>query len=81
MKVRVLFFAQLREAFGTGEKVVEIEGSASIDRMMTTLLGDSKLTPLRSLPIRYAVNETFVSGDELLQDQDRLALIPPVAGG
>jgi len=36
---------------------------------------------LDSIPFRIALNKNFVSGDHPLNNDDELALIPPVQGG
>lgn len=81
MKVRVLFFAQLREAFGDQERVVEVEEGMTARGLADQLLDQANLKSLRSLPLLYAVNEHLVAGEKALYDKDTLALMPPVAGG
>lgn len=81
MKIHVLFFAQLKDRLGTGEREIKVEEGVTAGELAQQFMRKMVLENSESLPIRYAVNEAFVSGDEPLKDQDRLALIPPVAGG
>ncbi len=81
MKIKVLFFAQLREALGEQERVVQAPEKSTVKKLVCQLLEQAGLRSLESLPLLYAVNEQLVSGDEELSDEDTLALMPPVAGG
>jgi molybdopterin converting factor small subunit len=36
---------------------------------------------LRRLQVRFAVNESYVDPDRVLQDGDEVAVFPPVSGG
>ncbi len=81
MKIRVLFFAQLKEAFGKEESVIEVKEGMTVGELAQLLMRQSNLRQLESLPLLYAVNEQFESGDKKLRDQDVLAMMTPVAGG
>lgn len=81
MKIKVLFFAQLREAFETSEKDLEIEEGVTVQEVVQSLFADSKLGHLKGIPLLYSRNEKFAKGSETLRDHDTLALLPPVAGG
>ncbi len=90
MKVKVFFFAQLREAFGEAETSVVVEEGMTAGRLAGRLLrsvaaatslamtenGDSG-----TFPLLYAVNEHFVEPEDVLKDGDTLALMTPVSGG
>lgn len=81
MKIRLLFFAVLRDITGRSEDVLELpEGTRTGD--VWRRLRD-KHSALRDYvrPPMIAVNESYVSADELLHDGDELVFIPPVAGG
>lgn len=81
MKIKVLFFAQLREALGEQERVVEVQEEITAKKLACQLLEQAGLRSLKSLPLLYAVNEQLVTGQRVLCNQDILALMPPVAGG
>ena len=81
MKIRVLFFAQLQEIFGTSERIIEMPQGAKAGDCLRLLFGESKNTTLASIQIRPAVNERFVNDEQTLENNDVLALIPPVSGG
>ena len=81
MKIRVLFFAQLKELFGKEESVVEVKEGTTAEELTRALMRQSNLRQLESLSFLYAVNEQFESGDKELRVQAVLAIMMPVAGG
>ena len=84
MKIKVLFFAQIKEAMGEAERWMEVpEGSC---------VGDvaGQILPLRfaegqddgnSIPVIFAVNENFETREKILKESDCLAMMTPVSGG
>lgn len=85
MKVKVLFFANLRERLGTGTEVVEIPDSASTVAGLRLhlirrggawqdVLGDMKV-------VRVAVNHDMAAANAPLNPGDEVAFFPPVTGG
>ena len=81
MKVRALFFAQLKDAFGESERMIETQHGVTIDELVGLLMNDTCARNWKHLPFRYAVNEKFEDGRTELRDGDTLALVPPVSGG
>jgi len=81
MKIRVLFFAQLREAFGEDERIVDVTESTQVGVFVETLLETAGLKEWSGKSLRYAVNEEFVEGERLLEPDDVVAILTPVAGG
>lgn len=81
MEIRILFFAQLRDFFGAGERSVRVGNGARVSELVHRLLDGPNAREMRSLPLLYAVNDEFVKADHELRDRDILVLIPPVAGG
>lgn len=79
MKVRVLLFAYLRERHGASQVTVDVADGATVADVWTELSSRLNLSPRER--IRVAVNEAYVDNSYRLQDNDELALIPPVSGG
>ena len=80
MKIRILFFASLRER--AGRKSIEHDIAAG------TTAADLLEELRRDLPamaaagrISLAVNEEYCEPSQELRDGDEIALIPPVSGG
>lgn len=81
MNIKVLFFAQFREAWGGGEHTLNLPDESRVDDAYAVISELPPFQPLRGMPLRFAVNESFQPGSCRLRDGDRLALIMPVAGG
>jgi len=78
VKLRVLFFAYLRERCGREAEIDATEG-ASVGDVWARL---RELYPaLDDVSVRFAVNRVYVDMTHQLHDNDELALIPPVSGG
>ena len=82
MRIKVLYFAAVRDLVGREEETVdlppEVRAIADFARWIA-----SHHAPLggRMASVRIARNETFARPDEALVEGDVVALIPPVAGG
>ena len=81
MKVKVLFFAQLRDLLGAGERTMELVDGATIEDVIRFMAKDSPRQNLAAIPLRYSVNEEFVEKNKALCDEDVVGLLPPVSGG
>lgn len=77
MKVRVLFFAGIREKMGKSELIAELPPHCPVSGLQEHLGIDK---PTWS-SLAFAVNQTYSPAQTLLKDGDEVALIPPVAGG
>lgn len=79
--IRVLAFAGARDAIGTDELAVELDGPTTARALLDRLCAaHPKLAPYAS-SIRLAVNGTYTAWDDPVADGDEVAIIPPVAGG
>ncbi len=85
MKLKVLFFAGLREQLGTpGEEIELPAGVRTVSALRThlksrggawqTALADGRL-------LRMAVNQEMAKPDESIKPGDEVAFFPPVTGG
>lgn len=80
MKVRLLYFAVLRDIAGKRDDVVEVpEGTRAADVWRRFREEHRELRDYAQ-PMT-AINESYADADQLLRDGDELAFIPPVAGG
>jgi len=78
--VTLLFFASARERAGIDRVSAPLAGLSVHEALKKICEQYEGLNPL--LPhCRFAINGAFVTSDVLLQEEDELALIPPVAGG
>jgi molybdopterin converting factor subunit 1 len=82
MKVKVLYFAALRDALGIAEESIELPpGVTTVGRLADHLAARHRVFAERRGHVRIARNEAFAADEEALSDGDVIALIPPVAGG
>ena len=85
MKVKVLYFASLREQLGKGSEDVELPGeSATLGALRAHLIGrggawQSALAEGR--PVRMAVNQDMAPAATAIKGGDEVAFFPPVTGG
>lgn len=81
MRVRLLYFAVLRDITGKSEEVVELpEGTRALE-IWSRLRRDHHQLAGYEKPPMTAVNEAYAPADQMLRDGDEVAFIPPVAGG
>jgi molybdopterin converting factor subunit 1 len=81
MKIRLLFFAVLRDIAGRSEDVREFPNGTRAGDVWQRLRKEHAALRDYIQPPMIAVNESYVGADEPLHDGDELAFIPPVAGG
>ena len=83
MKVRVLYFARLRECFGLAEESVELAGTTAADLVSQLQarggVWAEELAAGRAF--RVAVNQDIVALDAALSEHAEVAIFPPVTGG
>lgn len=78
-RLTVKFFALLREQAGCREAAVATTAETPAELYAELMRTRGLAVPPRLLG--YAVNERYVAATEPLSDGDRVAFIPPVAGG
>jgi molybdopterin converting factor subunit 1 len=80
-KVKVLYFANAKDAVGKVEETLTLRPGASVSILLRQLIAaHPQLAPMgRSL--RFAINQEVVDSRAVLGDGDEVAVLPPVAGG
>ena len=81
MKVRIKFFAILRERAGLSEASKEIAEGSTVADLWKLLQSDYPKLDVRGIRLLYAVNQSYVSLDHKLSDNDEVVFVPPVSGG
>ena len=81
MKVRVKFFAILRERAGTSMVIKELSDGSTVADLWHELQKDYTKLDVPGIRLLYAVNQNYVGLDHVLKDQDEVVFIPPVSGG
>lgn len=81
IKVKVLYFANAKEIAGTHEEEFTLSTPTSTDFLLRRILEiHPGIKDLRKT-ISISVNCKIISEDVILNDEDEVALLPPVAGG
>ncbi|HEY1955015.1 MAG TPA: molybdopterin converting factor subunit 1 [Polyangiaceae bacterium] len=81
MRVRVLYFAGVRDVVARDEETCDLPDGIATVGDFARWIGDARGLADRMASIRIARNERFADADEPLAGGDVLALIPPVSGG
>ena len=80
IRVRVLCFSHVRAVLGRDELDMELPAGSTAGDVAARVI-EMGAEKLRGLPVKIALNESFVEPDTAVTDGDELALIPPVQGG
>ncbi|MDO9636036.1 MAG: molybdopterin converting factor subunit 1 [Thiobacillus sp.] len=83
MKLRILYFARLRERFGVAEESLDFAGATAADLVAALQSrGGAWAEELAAgRAFRVAVNQDIVALDSPLSDGAEVAIFPPVTGG
>lgn len=81
MRIRVRYFAALRETMGRDEETIELAEGADV-AAARALLAERSPAAATILPrCVAAVNRAYVSPETRLAEGDELVFIPPLGGG
>jgi len=78
MRVRLRFFASLRERLGSRADRT-LRAGTTVGALWRELVAERP--ELGRLQVRFAVNEAYVEASHRLVDGDEVAFFPPVSGG
>ena len=81
MKVRVKFFAVLRERAGVADLSKEVAEGSTVGELWRQLQKDYPKLDVPGIRLLYAVNQNYVGVEHRLSDRDEVVFIPPVSGG
>lgn len=81
MRLRVRFFASLRERLRQSELVWELPEGATVADLWRSLCAADDRLAVMSASVSFAVNQVYVDADHGLSEGDEVACIPPVSGG
>lgn len=81
MRVRVLYFAVVRERLRRDEDELELPAGATVADLLDELSARHPPIAALRLHLQVARNLEAVRGTQALSDGDEVALIPPVSGG
>ena len=85
MKLKVLYFARLRERLGVTEETVELPDGMGMVAMLLDVLRARDGVWAEELAagknFRVAVNQDMAGMEAPSEDSDEVAIFPPVTGG
>jgi molybdopterin converting factor subunit 1 len=81
MRVRVLYFAILKDVFGCEREELELPVGATVSELLGLLSGRGDSVGNVWGSIAVAVNQEYALAGRVLMDGDEVALLPPVSGG
>lgn len=79
--ITMVYFAQAREAAGRSSERLELSGNPKVAEAFSRALSLHPGLKTIEKVVKIAVNEEITSENVSLRDGDRVALLPPVAGG
>lgn len=81
MKIKLKFFAQLREVIHCEEAEIEIKEGGSVGDLVL-ILGEHFPNIREHLKtVSFGVNNEYASKDTILHEGNEVALLPPICGG
>ena len=81
MQIKVLLFASLRELTDMSEIEIKISQNSSISSLLNKLKEKFPLVQEFSQPLLFAINNTYCKEEEIIKENDIVAIFPPVSGG
>jgi molybdopterin converting factor subunit 1 len=81
MKIKVLYFASMRDLFGCAGESMELSPGSGLPELKQLLLQKAPGLQGHLSSLAWGVNFEFAQGSARLQDGDEVALLPPVSGG
>ena len=81
MRIRLHFFASLRERLGRSEDICEVPDGATVNTVWERLKQEHPTLVEVESSLAFAVSQEYVDRDHPLHENDELAFIPPVSGG
>lgn len=79
--MKILLFAHLKHVLGCSQIECPIHGPVTLDAFWAQVLDNYPALSEHKHTLRVSRNHEFVSADDLLCEDDEIALIPPVSGG
>jgi MoaE-MoaD fusion protein len=81
VNIRVLFFGAARDAVEANQLDLELEAPATVSSAFQTLKSRFSKLERFGRSLLFAVNQEYATPDTQLNENDELAVFPPVSGG
>jgi molybdopterin converting factor small subunit len=81
MKIRVQFYAQLRDLIGVREWDVELADGATVRDLLDKIYAQQAALRAHDKSILIGAGLEFVDRDYVLKPDEEISIMPPVQGG
>jgi molybdopterin converting factor small subunit len=81
MKIRVQFYAQLRDLLGMGQLDVDLEEGATVRDLLGKIYAQQPALVAHDKSILIGAGLEFVNRDYKLTPGEEISIMPPVQGG
>ena len=81
VKIRVLFFGAARDAVDTNPLEISLDAPATVSSAFQNLVERFSGLERFGRSLLFAVNQEYATPETVLQENDELAVFPPVSGG
>jgi molybdopterin converting factor subunit 1 len=81
MKIKVLFFANLRDLAGARSLELDLPAETTVQDLKTRLAGDHPTLAQALQSALVAVNREYAFDENVLPEEAEVAFFPPVSGG
>src|ERR1044072_10036906 len=81
MNIRVLFFGAARDAVGANQMDLTLEAPATVSSAFQSLKDRFEKLERFGRSLLFAVNQEYATPETQLNENDELAVFPPVSGG
>ena len=81
MKVRVQFYAQLRELIGVHELELELQQGANVRQLLEKIYAQKPALRAHDKSILIGAGLEFVDRNYKVNSSEEIAIMPPVQGG
>ncbi len=81
MQVQVLYFQSVQKIAGCGEEAIDLAPGSSVEELLTYLVGRYAELGPACASLMLAVNEDHALRTTVLNEGDRVAVMPPFSGG
>ncbi|RIP37466.1 molybdopterin converting factor subunit 1 [Staphylococcus gallinarum] len=77
--MRVLYFAEIKELLDKSTEEIDLISDITVESFVQHII--ERYPAIANVKFQIAVNEEFVTDDDIVSSNDTVALIPPVSGG
>ncbi len=84
MRVRLVYFAWVRETIGKSEETIDLPGPVTVRGLIAALRArgaEYEAALEHEDVVRAAIGHEHAEADDLIGDGDEVALFPPMTGG